>query len=140
MAVSIVDRLKEEHPDRQVTVDIHSNLVVNADAKLAEAALTNLLNNAWKFTSKTKDAVIECGMLPNKKILFVKDNGVGFDMNYATRLFGAFQRMHKITEFPGNGIGLATVQRITFRHGGTIWAESEPNKGTTFFFTLEDKG
>jgi K+-sensing histidine kinase KdpD len=73
MAVSIIDRLKEEHPDRQVTVDIHSNMVVNADAKLAEAALTNLLNNAWKFTSKTKDAMIECGMLPNKKILFVKD-------------------------------------------------------------------
>jgi light-regulated signal transduction histidine kinase (bacteriophytochrome) len=101
--------------------------------------LENLLGNAWKFTSKIPRAEIEFGISHNgdKKTFFVKDNGAGFDMTYANKLFGAFQRLHDTAEFPGTGIGLATVQRIINRHSGNIRAEGAVGKGATFYFTLE---
>jgi signal transduction histidine kinase len=117
---------------------IQENLEVRADKELMRIALQNLLDNAWKFTSKTPDAVIRIGARERdgRQVCFVADNGAGFDMAYADKLFGAFQRLHHADEFPGTGIGLAIVQRIVARHGGTIWAESKVGGGATFFFTL----
>jgi light-regulated signal transduction histidine kinase (bacteriophytochrome) len=100
--------------------------------------LVNLLENAWKFTSKHSSARIEFGVANDtgKKIYFVKDDGAGFDMAYAHKLFGAFQRLHSMSDFPGNGIGLATIQRVIHRHGGQVWAEGAIEEGATFYFTL----
>lgn len=138
MAKTIAGRLIEAQPGREVEFIIQPGLMARADGALLEIALSNLLNNAFKFTGTKPQARIEFGQLPGKnKTFFIRDNGVGFDMQYAQRLFGAFQRMHKATEFPGSGIGLATVQRIIHRHGGTIWAESKLDQGTTFFFRLQ---
>jgi hypothetical protein len=110
----------------------------SADRRLLRTALENLIGNAWKFTSKTENARIEVGMLRDglQASYFVKDNGAGFDMEFAGKLFGAFQRLHSANEFQGTGIGLATVQRIVHRHGGRIWANAKPGKGAVFFFTL----
>jgi light-regulated signal transduction histidine kinase (bacteriophytochrome) len=103
--------------------------------------LENLLGNAWKFTSKRSDAVVELGVQAGNgqgDVLFVRDNGAGFDMKYANNLFGAFQRLHDGREYPGNGVGLATVQRIIRRHGGAIWAEGAVGQGSTFYFVLSN--
>ena len=104
-----------------------------------EVALTNLLGNAFKFTGKSPHPRIDFGMMnmENQRVFFVRDNGAGFDMAYAKKLFGAFQRMHKASEFPGTGIGLAIIKRIISRHGGTVWAEGTPGQGATFYFTLQ---
>jgi PAS domain S-box-containing protein len=139
LAEEITNRFQEMQPERRVKFAIAKDLTTNGDPQLLRVLLENLLGNAWKFTSKNPRAKIEFSMNRNngKKAFFVRDNGVGFDMTYADRLFSAFQRLHEATEFPGTGIGLATVQRIINRHGGTIWAEGAVGKGATFHFTLD---
>jgi light-regulated signal transduction histidine kinase (bacteriophytochrome) len=111
---------------------------VTGDGQLLRIAMENLLENAWKFTSKEADARVEFGVTQasSEPTYFVRDNGAGFDMTYADRLFGPFQRLHPQGEFPGSGIGLATVQRIIHRHGGRVWAEGLVGQGATFQFTL----
>lgn len=139
LANHVVQDLQQREPERKVTVYIWDNIMVQADQRLLRVALENLLGNAWKFTAKTDQARIECGMLQEgeRRVIFVRDNGAGFDMAYADKLFGAFQRLHGAHEFAGTGIGLATVQRIVSRHGGRIWCQAAPGKGATFFFTLQ---
>lgn len=139
LAREIAADLKKSQPDRAVEFDIMPGLVVQADRDLLWAVLMNLLENAWKFTEKKPETKIEVGKtFHNGQVAFyVRDNGVGFNMATANKLFGAFQRMHTQTEFRGTGIGLATVRRIIHRHGGRVWAESEVDKGATFYFTLE---
>ncbi len=138
MAREILETMHTAEPDRNVDIKITSGLRVNADERLLRVALENLIGNAWKFTSKTEKACIEIGVdvVGNEPIFFVKDNGVGFSMDYANKLFGPFQRLHTVEEFPGTGIGLAIVQRIFNRHGGKIWAEFKPGEGASFYFTL----
>ncbi len=139
LANQIMHELQQREPERKVTVSVWDNITVNADQRLLRVALENLLGNAWKFTGKTEQPRIEFGMLQEgeRRIIFVRDNGAGFDMAYADKLFGAFQRLHGMHEFQGTGIGLATVQRIVSRHGGRIWCQAAPGKGATFFFTLQ---
>ena len=138
MAEDILHGLQESQPQRQVSFSLVPDLMVEADPHLMHIVLENLLSNAWKFTSKKENAEIEFGQKNHVKerTFYVRDNGVGFDMAYADKLFGVFQRLHSVTEFPGTGVGLATVQRIISIHGGRIWAESAEGKGTTFYFTL----
>jgi len=157
-----VDELKKKNPDRKADFVIAMNIRVNGDFALLRIALESLLDNAWKFTSKkprakiefgvksdmskgtvpdlrtARSAVVESGLSPSEKntVYFVRDNGAGFDMKYADKLFRPFQRLHQESEFSGLGIGLATAQKIIARHCGNIWAESEPEKGATFYFTL----
>ena len=138
MVEEILQGLRENQRERAVTISIVPDLMVEADPHLMHIVLENLLSNAWKFTSKQKQTVIEFGQKPyvKERTFYVRDNGVGFNMEYADKLFGAFQRLHSVSEFPGTGVGLATVQRIISIHGGQIWAESAEGKGTTFYFTL----
>jgi PAS domain S-box-containing protein len=138
MAREILESMHTAELDRNVEIKVTSGLRVNADERLLRVALENLIGNAWKFTSKTDKACIEVGVevIGNEPIFFIKDNGVGFNMEYANKLFGPFQRLHTVEEFPGTGIGLAIVQRIFNRHGGKIWAESKPGEGASFYFTL----
>jgi PAS domain S-box-containing protein len=133
LARVILADLQKRDPERQVTVAIEPNLSADCDPRLLQVALENLLGNSWKFTSKKPSASISFGRVGGA--FYVKDDGAGFEMDYANKLFGAFQRLHGKHEFEGTGIGLATVQRIVHRHGGRIWAESEPGKGATFHFT-----
>ena len=134
LARVILAELQKRDPERQVTVIIEPELSAECDARLLRVALENLFGNAWKFTSKKPSASIAFGR--SGGAFYVKDDGAGFQMDYANKLFGAFQRLHGKHEFEGTGIGLATVQRIVHRHGGRIWAEAEPGKGATFHFTL----
>jgi signal transduction histidine kinase len=139
LAQTVVAELKERQLERQVEFVIAKGLITNGDKGLLGIVLENLLGNAWKFTSKHSSARIEFGTNyhEDKLVYFVRDDGSGFDMAYVDKLFGAFQRLHAASEFPGTGIGLATVQRIIHRHGGRVWAEGEMEKGTTFYFTLQ---
>jgi PAS domain S-box-containing protein len=139
LAEEIANRLQEIQPERRVKFAIEKDVIANGDPQLLRVLLENLLGNAWKFTGKKSQAKIEFSTERNngKKAYFIRDNGAGFDMTYANKLFGAFQRLHEATEFPGTGIGLATVQRIINRHGGSIWAEGAVGKGATFHFTLD---
>jgi PAS domain S-box-containing protein len=141
LAVSIAARLQEEFPQRKMEFVIQPGMIAQGDPRLLEITLTNLLDNACKFSAPRTIARIEVGRAgeENQHAFFVCDNGVGFDMAYADKLFGAFQRMHKASEFPGTGVGLAIVQRIIHRHNGKIWVETAPDKGATFFFTLGGK-
>ncbi len=138
IARQVVENLVEQNPQRQVAFEIAPDLLVRADANLMTIALENLLSNAYKFTSRCEQAHIQFGVdgHTDETVYFIRDNGAGFDMAYADKLFVPFQRLHSDQEFPGTGIGLATVNRIITRHGGRIWSESEVNHGTTFYFTL----
>jgi two-component system, sensor histidine kinase and response regulator len=138
MAVEIVEEMKASNPDRHVTVTVGPELSVSGDVRLVRILLGNLISNAWKFTSNAENATIEVGHegVDGESRLFVRDNGAGFDMINAHKLFGAFQRLHSQSEFPGMGIGLATVRRIVNRHGGRCWAEGAVGEGATFYFVL----
>jgi two-component system, sensor histidine kinase and response regulator len=138
LAAAVLARLQEGAPERPVELKIRPGLVVTGDGQLLRIALENLLENAWKFTGRQPEPRIEFGVThpAGEPTYFVRDNGAGFDMTYAARLFGPFQRLHPQHEFPGSGIGLATVQRIIHRHGGRVWAEGLIGQGATFHFTL----
>ena len=157
LAKTAFDELKKSQPDRRVEFDVAEGITAEGDPVMLRMVVENLLENAWKFTGKRETARIEFGNVDNllrisdrglrnetmsahvkqgRTVYYVRDNGAGFDMSYAKKMFTAFQRLHTTEEFPGLGIGLATVQRIIHRHGGRVWAEGEPDKGATFFFTL----
>jgi light-regulated signal transduction histidine kinase (bacteriophytochrome) len=138
LAGAVLADIRESEPERRVELVIAPSAIVQADPHLIRAVLENLMNNAWKYSGKCQVARIEFGLdLHNgETCYYVRDNGAGFDMAYADKLFGAFQRLHKEQEYPGTGIGLATVQRIIHRHGGLIWAEAAVGEGATFYFTL----
>lgn len=138
IATEIIEALRSAEPERTVDVTIQPGVVGQCDKVLMRSVLENLLNNAWKFTGRVEAACIEFGAtrVEGEQVYFVRDNGAGFDMRYSNKLFSAFQRLHGQVEFPGVGIGLATVSRIVWRHGGRVWAESAPGQGATFYFTL----
>ncbi|MBW4679988.1 MAG: PAS domain-containing protein [Microcoleus vaginatus WJT46-NPBG5] len=146
LAQAVANNLKKTQPARQVEWVIAADVVAKVDGPLLQIVFENLLGNAWKYTSKHQNARIEFGVLPQpadqtglpspSPIYFVRDDGAGFDMTYADKLFGTFQRLHRPSEFEGTGVGLATVQRIIHRQGGRIWAEAQVEKGATFYFTL----
>lgn len=138
MATQIVDRLYASAPNRQAKIEVTKGIRLQADPSLLAVVLENLIGNAWKYASKQPSTVIEIGqeLKKNQPVIFVRDNGVGFDMTHARKLFEPFQRLHAASEFEGSGIGLATVRRIIRRHGGKIWAESQPGQGACFYFTL----
>lgn len=135
---AVVTDLRQKHPERDVEIVTQPGMIVHGDRRLISDLLMNVVSNAWKFTSKMQRAHIEIGQRieGSMSTLHVRDNGAGFDMQYAQRLFKPFQRLHSPTEFEGTGVGLATVARIVDRHGGKIWAEAKPNEGAIFYFTL----
>lgn len=139
LSMAIIDELRKSQPHRQVDISIQSNILAHGDEKLLKIALTNLLSNAWKYTTKALRPCIELGYFVknSETVFFVRDNGAGFPMEHLSKLFKPFQRLHSEKEFTGTGIGLAIVQRVISRHGGRIWAEGEVDKGTTFYFTLQ---
>jgi signal transduction histidine kinase len=139
LASFVIDDLKRAAPERQVEVDIAPGMLVDGDPTLLRLVLENLLGNAWKYSGRTAQARLQfnCETQGGRQVFNVVDNGAGFDMRNADRLFGVFQRLHSANDFPGTGVGLASVKRIVRRHGGDIWAESEPGKGARFHFTLK---
>lgn len=136
MARQVLDDLRAAHPDRAVEVEVEPNLEARADSRLLKILLENLLGNAWKYTGQRPDARIQFDR-PAPNQFCIRDNGAGFDMASAEKLFAPFQRLHSASEFEGTGVGLATVQRVVSRHGGKIWAEATPGQGAAFFFRLE---
>ena len=132
------EELRRADPQRVVAVEVQSLPSTTGDRALINQVLANLLGNAWKFTEKKAEAHIEVGVQSQdgETVYFVRDNGAGFNMEYAGKLFGVFQRLHRDEEFAGTGVGLAIVQRIIHRHGGRVWAESREHEGATFYFTL----
>jgi PAS domain S-box-containing protein len=138
LGLQVVEELQKHEPQRQVNITVMPGIIAKGDRSLLQIVLENLLGNAWKYTGGVQPANIEFGTerLDNKTVYFVQDNGIGFDMQYANKLFTPFQRLHSSEEFPGTGIGLATVARIIARHNGRIWVEAEPNQGACFRFTL----
>lgn len=139
IAHSLADDMAAASPGRKVEARIQPGMKARGDSQLLRVVLQNLLDNAWKFTGKTPSARVEVGSVQKegRDVFFVRDNGAGFDMAYGNKLFAPFQRLHTESEFPGTGIGLATVQRIIYRHGGSVWAEGGVNQGAVFYFTLE---
>jgi signal transduction histidine kinase len=140
IAGEVEREIRAADPQRNAEFIINRDMHALGDRVLLRSVFANLLGNAWKFTAKRRVAKIEVGKMEpgsGTTVFFVKDNGAGFEMKYADRLFGPFQRLHRQDEFPGTGVGLATVQKIIHKHGGSIWAESQPEQGATFFFTLE---
>jgi light-regulated signal transduction histidine kinase (bacteriophytochrome) len=138
LASEVMEQLQTQDTNRQADIRIAPHLRGTGDEMLLRLVLQNLLGNAWKFTANTRPAIIEFGAHQEngQSVYFVRDNGAGFDMQFADKLFGVFQRLHKADEFAGSGVGLATVQRIIQRHGGKVWAEAKPGKGASFYFTL----
>jgi light-regulated signal transduction histidine kinase (bacteriophytochrome) len=145
LALSVTRELQKNEPDRGVELIIQPQMCVEGDKRLLRLMLQNLLGNAWKFTGEKERPKIEFGLRNepvsdrggnDKPVFFVRDNGAGFDSVYVHKLFAPFQRLHRPTEFPGTGVGLATAQRIIHRHGGRIWAEGVIDGGATFYFTL----
>jgi len=139
LAASIAEMFRRLDPERRATIEVQPGLRARADGRLMASLLENLLGNAWKFTAgieETRIVVDLATQTSKEQVFFVKDNGPGFEMAHASLLFGAFERLHTASQFPGMGIGLATVSRIAQRHGGRAWAESEPGKGATFYFAL----
>jgi light-regulated signal transduction histidine kinase (bacteriophytochrome) len=137
LARTVSEELSKNEPQRVVEWIIEPDLITQADGHLMRIVFENLLGNAWKFTGRQSAPRIEFGR-DREGAYFVRDNGAGFDAQFAHKLFQAFQRLHTTQEFPGTGIGLATVQRVLHRHGGRVWAEGERGRGATFFFTLPD--
>lgn len=142
IANEIIEELRQRDPDRSVETVVEPELIARGDPKLLRAMLENLIENAWKFTGEAPAPRIEVGTVgaEDERVYFVRDNGAGFDMAFVDKLFTAFSRLHANDEFPGTGIGLATVQRIVERHGGRIWVEAAPGVGATFYFTLGERG
>jgi len=142
MARQITETLKIGEPERKVSFHLTEGITARGDAGLLHIVLDNLVGNAWKYSSKQEDARIEFGVTDRSGTVayFVRDNGAGFDMEFAQQLFTPFQRLHHSEDFEGHGIGLATVKRIIDRHGGRIWAEGTPGAGATFYFTLPEPG
>jgi light-regulated signal transduction histidine kinase (bacteriophytochrome) len=138
LARKVLTELGGRDPRRKIDTRVADGLVVQADPRLLTVMLENLLGNAWKFTSKQPAATIEVGREARngETVYFIKDNGAGFSMEHATKLFAPFQRLHAASDFEGTGIGLATVNRVVARHGGRVWAEAKPGQGATFLFTL----
>jgi signal transduction histidine kinase len=137
LAHKVAAELRQGQGSRDIEVRIADGLTATGDHRLLRLALQNLLDNAWKFTSKRPRATVEVGAANGaERVFFVRDNGAGFDMTYADKLFGVFQRLHTPAEFPGTGVGLAIVQRVVHRHGGRVWAEGAPDRGATIYFTL----
>jgi light-regulated signal transduction histidine kinase (bacteriophytochrome) len=137
----IIGELQRSEPDRRAEFVIAPGVMATGDVRLLRVVLENLLNNAWKFTGKEAQAKIEFGCIREngQPTFFIRDNGAGFDMAYADKLFRPFQRLHGVAEYEGSGIGLATVQRIIHRHGGRVWAEGSVDKGAIFYFVLTNK-
>jgi light-regulated signal transduction histidine kinase (bacteriophytochrome) len=135
----VIEELREREPQRKFVAEIAEGMTASGDAPLMKVVLSSLLANAWKFTQKKEEARISMSLDKEggQEIFCVRDNGAGFEMAYASKLFAPFQRLHGETEFDGTGIGLATVKRIVARHGGRVWATAEPEAGAAFFFTLE---
>ncbi len=138
LAALVIDDLRRQSSPRDVQVHIEPDLMAQGDPTLLRIALDNLLGNAWKYTSKTPNATISFSRAPQDSVFRIGDNGAGFDMRFADRLFGVFQRLHGANDFQGSGVGLATVRRIIRRHGGDIWARGEVNQGAEFHFSLPD--
>jgi light-regulated signal transduction histidine kinase (bacteriophytochrome) len=140
LAREVSREMRSPNTGRLVIFDIAPGLTAQADSHLMKIVLENLMGNAYKFTSKHEEAHVQFGMenRNGERVFYVRDNGVGFDMQYAAKLFAPFQRLHGMQEYPGTGIGLVTVQRIIHRHGGRIWPEAELDRGATFYFTLGD--
>ena len=138
LARRVLAELAARDPQRKIDARVADGLVVKGDPRLLTVVLENLLGNAWKFTSKQPAATIEVGReaRDGETVYFVRDNGAGFSMEHATKLFAPFQRLHAASDFEGTGIGLATVHRVMARHGGRVWAEAKPGEGATFLFTL----
>jgi light-regulated signal transduction histidine kinase (bacteriophytochrome) len=136
LASSVAADLARSEPERAVEIHVQPGLSTTMDQSLARTLVTNLLSNAWKFTTRVAKARIDVGAMSEDGAFYVRDNGAGFDTQFANKLFAPFQRLHTAREFPGTGIGLATVQRIVHRHGGRVWAEGSVNSGATFYFRL----
>jgi len=138
IAADAAAAIRERYPGREVELQIQPDMHVHGDPRLLRLAMENLLDNAWKYTATVQTARVQIGTQPGEHgpVYFVRDNGVGFDMQYAGKLFAPFQRLHADSQFPGTGIGLVTVQRILARHGGHIWADAKQNEGATFYFTI----
>jgi light-regulated signal transduction histidine kinase (bacteriophytochrome) len=140
VATTIASELQRSDPARRINFHIQPRLTATGDDRLLRLVVENLLSNAFKFTRKREVAEIHFGSVQQngRRVLFVRDNGAGFNMEYASKLFAPFQRLHAVTKYPGTGIGLATVYRILLRHRGKIWAEAEEDKGAVFYFTVPE--